>query len=520
MTTTNATRPRLPMRLLLGTLQTIERVGNKLPHPFWLFTIMAGLVIVLSAVLNALGVSAVSPVDDERITVRSLLSAEGVQTIVGDAVDNFATFPPLAIIIVVMLGVSVSEQSGLLNAMLRGSVTRVPAKWLTFAVALTGVTGSVASDAAYVVLIPLGALLFKAAGRSPVLGLVVAFGSVSAGYNASLLITPTDALLAALSTQAAGIIDTGYTVTALDNYYFSLVSAVVLAVLITLVTEFVLSRRTDGLSEDGGDAPKAEGDAGQLGAMALSDTERRGLRNAGLTLLGAVAVVAAALAPPASPLRGEAGTVLESPVITGVAYLLGILFLVVGVVYGRTVGTLSTAREIPTAMAAGVRDLAPVVVLFFAASQFLAYFQWTGIGEIIAIRGADVLDSAGVHPIVLFLGMILFATTLNLLITSGSAQWTLIAPIFVPMFMLLDVPPETTQAVYRIADSSTNVISPMSPYFVMALGFLQRYRKDAGIGTLISLTLPVCLTVLVGWTLLFLGWWALGVPLGPGAPVR
>ncbi|WP_179646662.1 AbgT family transporter [Spinactinospora alkalitolerans] len=502
------------MSLLLGTLQVIERAGNKLPHPFWLFTIMAGFVIVLSAVLSALGVSAVSPVDGERIAVKSLLSAEGVQTIIGDAVTNFATFPPLALIVVVMLGVAVSERSGLLNAMLRGSVTRVPAKWLTFVVALTGITGSVASDAAYVVLIPLGALVFKAVGRSPILGLVVAFGSISAGYNASLLITPTDAILAGLTTSAANFIDAGYTVTPLANYFFSAVSAVVLAVLITLVTEFVLTRRTAGMEADG------EGVEEHLGEMALTGAERRGLRNAGITVLIVAAVLVATLAPAASPLRGEDGTVLGSPIITGVAYILGILFLLVGVVYGRTVGTVTAARDIPAAMTTGVRDLAPVIVLFFAASQFLAYFKWTGIGEIVAIRGAGVLDSAGVHPIVLFLGMIVFSAALNLLITSGSAQWTLIAPIFVPMFMLLNVPPEATQAVYRIADSSTNVISPMSPYFVMALGFLQRYRRDAGIGTLISLTLPISLTILIGWTLLFLGWWALGIPLGPGAPVR
>lgn len=515
MTTSDATRPKLPMRMLLGSLQVIERAGNKLPHPFWLFTIMAGFVILLSAALNALGVSAESP-DGELIEVKSLLSAEGMQTIFGDAVDNFATFPPLAIIIVVMLGVSVAEQSGMLNAMLRGSVTRVPAKWLTFAVALSGVTASVASDAAYVVLIPLGALLFKAAGRSPILGLVLAFTSVSAGYNASLLITPTDALMSALTTEAAGITDSDYTVTALDNYFFTFLSAIFLAALITLVTEYVLSRRTDSLVED----HDHEDDTHQLGSMALTATERRGMRNAGLVVLIFIAVFAAALAPSASPLRGEAGTILESPVITGIAYLLGILFLLVGIVYGRTVGSLTRARDIPEAMAVGVRDLAPVIVLFFAASQFLAYFDWTGIGEIVAIRGAEFLDAAGVHPVVLFLGMILFATLMNILITSGSAQWALIAPIFVPMFMLLSVPPETTQVIYRIADSSTNVISPMSPYFVMALGFLQRYRKDAGIGTLISLTLPISIAVLVGWTLLFLGWWALGIPLGPGAGVR
>ncbi|MFB9570103.1 AbgT family transporter [Saccharopolyspora hordei] len=502
------------MSLLLGFLRGVERFGNKLPHPFWLFTIMAVLVVALSAVLSALGVSAVSPVDGETIQVTSLLTADGVATIIGDAVDNFAQFPPLALIIVVMLGVSVAEQSGLLNAMLRGSVTRVPAKYLTFVVALTGISGSVASDAAYVVLIPLGALVFKAVGRSPILGLVVAFGSISAGYNASLLLTPTDAILAGLTTSAAHFIDPGYVVTPLANYFFSICSAIVLAVVITLVTEFVLTKRTEGMVADG------DGPDEQLGEMELSPAERRGLRNAGLALLVVVALLVVALAPAGSPFRGEDGGILNSPVITGIAYLLGVVFALTGAVFGRTTGSLARARELPAAMAKGVVDLAPVVVLFFAASQFLAFFKWTHIGEVLAIHGAALLQSAGVHPLVLFLGLIVLVTCINLVITSGSAQWALVGPVVVPMLMLLDVSPETTQAVYRIGDSATNLISPMSPYFAMALGMLQRYRKDAGIGTLMSMTLPISFVVLVSWTLLFMAWWGLGIPLGPGAPVR
>ena len=513
MTTTPSPTTR-SMSALLRLLQLIERAGNKLPHPFWLFTLMAIAVIVLSAVLNAVGISAVSPVDGERIEAKSLLSADGVQLIIGDAVDNFATFPPLALIIVVMLGVSVAEHSGLLHAMLRGSVIRVPAKYLTFAVAVVGVSGSVASDAAYVVLLPLGALVFKAAGRSPIFGLVVAFGSISAGYNASIFLTPTDAILAGLSTSAARFIDPEYLVTPLSNYFFSIGSAIFLALVITLVAEFVLSKRTESLHADG-DAP-----AEQLGGMHLSSAERRGLRNAGIALALTIAVLALALAPSGSPFRGEDGSVLTSPVITGIAYILGVLFLLVGTVFGRTVGTITRMRELPGAMSKGVVDLAPVVVLFFAASQFLAYFKWTGIGEIIAIRGAALLEAAQVHPLAMLVGFLVIATGINLMITSGSAEWALISPVFVPMFMLLDLPPETTQAVYRIADSSTNLISPMSPYFAMALGFLQRYRKEAGIGTLMSLTLPVSAAVLFSWTLFFAAWWALGLPLGPGVPVR
>ncbi|MER7079993.1 AbgT family transporter, partial [Saccharopolyspora kobensis] len=236
--------------------------------------------------------------------------------------------------------------------------------------------------------------------------------------------------------------------------------------------------------------------------------------------LAAVVLLVVALAPPASPFRGEDGGILNSPIVTGVAYLLGVIFLLTGAVYGRTTGSIPTARQIPGAMAKGVVDLAPVVVLFFAASQFLAFFKWTHMGEVLAIHAAALLKSANVHPLVLFLGLIVLVTCINLVITSGSAQWALMAPIVVPMLMLLDVSPETTQAVYRIADSATNLITPMSPYFAMALGLLQRYRKEAGIGTLMSLTIPISFAVLVSWTLLFMAWWALGIPLGPGVPVR
>jgi aminobenzoyl-glutamate transport protein len=502
------------VRIMLRLLAGIERLGNKLPHPFWLFVIMAGVVVVLSAVLDLVGAFAVSPVDGERIEIKSLLSGEGVHMILGEAVDNFASFPPLALIIAVMLGVSVAEQSGLLAALLRRTVTRVPPKYLTFALALAGVCASVLSDAAYVVLIPLGALVFKAAGRNPILGLVVAFGSISAGYDASVFVTAGDVLFAGLTTSAVEVIEPGYVVSPLANYFFTAASAIFLALMITLVTEFVLTKRTAGMRADG------EGLDEELGSMVLTARERKGLRNAGLVLLAVAAVLVAALAPPASPLRGEDGGVLTSAVVAGIAVILGLVFLLMGYAYGRTVGTVSTARQVPAAMAVGVKDLAPVIVLFFAASQFIAYFKWSSMGEVVAIRGAELLKSVGVHPIAMFVGMILVVAVLNLLITSGSAQWTLIAPVFVPMFMLLSVPPETTLAAFRIPDSATNLISPMSPYFAMALGFLQRYRKQAGIGTLMSLTLPISFTVLVTWTLFFIAWWLLGIPLGPGVAVR
>lgn len=517
---------------LLRALGGIEKVGNRLPHPFWLFVILSAVLAVLSWGLALGGVSAESPSDGKDIAIRSLISGDGVRMMVTDAVENYASFPPLATILVVMLGVAVADRTGLLSAMLRAGVARVQARWLTFALSFTGMVAHVASDAAYVVLIPLGGLAFKAVGRSPVLGIVVAFVSVSAGYDASPMITPVDAVLSGLTTAAAHTVDPSVVVTPLANYFFSLASSVVLAAVITLVTEKVLVKRVaampyepepepgNGTADTPGDTPTAGSSGSGLGDLALRDDERRGLRRAGLTLLLFAAAVVAVLVPPASPLRGKGGGIVDSPVLTGIAVVLGLLFALTGAVYGRTVGTVRTAGDVPDHMAKGLREMAPTLVLFFAISQFLAYFTWTGVGEVLAVRGAELLKSAGVAGPLAFLGVLLVVTVVNFVVTSGSAQWALVGPVFVPMLMLLDVPPETTQALYRIADSCTNAMTPMSPYFVMALAFLQRYRRSAGIGTLASLTMPLSLTMLVAWTALFYLWYALGIPLGPGVPVR
>nr|WP_232027614.1 AbgT family transporter [Streptomyces lincolnensis] len=525
--TATTPRPAKPLSRLLGVLGRIERLGNRLPHPFWLFGVLSVVLALASWALSAAGASALNPATDKTVTVHSLVSGEGLRMMISDAVTNYATFPPLGTILVVMLGVAVADRSGLLPAMLRAAVARVPARWLTFTLAFTAMVAHAASDAAYVVLVPLGAMAFRAVGRSPMLGAVVAFVSVSAGYDASPLVTPTDAVLSGLTTAAAQTIDPGYVVTPLSNYFFSLGSSVVLAVVVTVVTEKVIARRVAEMPEE--DEPEGAaadpaapggGDGASTDLLTLREEERRGLRRAGLAFLGYAALIVVTMIPSSSPLRGEGGSIVESPVLTGVAVVLAVAFLLVGAVYGHAVGTVRTGRDIPDHMAKGLREMAPILVLFFAISQFLAYFKWTGVGEVMAIRGADLLKSAGITGPVAFLGVLLVCTCINLLVTSGSAQWALVGPVFVPMFMLLDISPEVTQAVYRIADSCTNAMTPMSAYFVMTLGVIQRYRRSAGIGTLLSLTLPLCLTMLVAWTLLFYAWWALGIPLGPGAPVR
>lgn len=518
-TRTAGDRPTGSMAVTLRVLGVIERAGNRLPHPFWLFVILSGVLLVLSWALNAAGVSAESPTDGATVAVKSLISDDGVTMMLDGLIENYAAFPPLGVVLVVMLGVSVADKAGLLTAMLRAALARVPVRAVTFMIAFTGMLAHIASDAAFVVMIPLGAIAYRSIGRSPVLGAVVAFVSVSGGHAASPLVTPSDATLAALTTAAAHTIDPGYAVTPVANYFFSLASSVVLALVVTVIAETLLSRRVAQMAADdteGTGDPTGDDDA--LPDLSLSADERRGLRHAGYTALVLVAAIAAAALPTGSPLRGEHGAVIDSPLVHNVAVFLSLLFFATGVAYGRAVGAVREARDIPDLMAQGLRELAPILVLFFAISQFLAYFRWTGIGEVMAISGARLLDSSGVPLTLIFVGVILVVSLMNLVLTSGSAMWALIGPVFVPMLMLLDVAPETTWALFRIADSCTNAITPMSPYFVLCLGFVRRYRPSAGIGTLMSLTLPVSISMLAVWTALFLGWYALGIPFGPGAP--
>ncbi|MBP2472611.1 aminobenzoyl-glutamate transport protein [Crossiella equi] len=511
MTTTAADEKKLPR--VLRVLGVIERAGNALPHPFWLFWILALLLGVASAVLAGLDVSVVSPKDGKVVEVRNLFSGQGLAMALATMVENFASFPPMATIVVVIMGVAVAERSGFLGTLMKVGVSRVPASWVVFAVAFAGTVSHVASAAAYIILVPLGGLAFRAVGRSPILGIVVAYTSIASGYDASPIPTPNDAIFAGITTAAARLISPEITVSPLSNWFFNIASSFLLALVITLVTRLVLSKRPDL-------DPDPDADLTAIGDLVVARRERLALRWSLLTLVLMLAVLTAITLPSWSPLRGKGGDLVDSPLLDGIAAIVAFLFGTTGIVYGYVARTITKAADVPKLMVEGLKQMAPVLVLFFAIAQFLQYFEWTRLGDVLAVNAAEVFRDSGMPLPVIFLLVLVLLTLVNVMVTSGSAMWSIAAPVLVPMLMLVHISPETTQALFRIADSGSTAITPMSPYFIMALGFMQRYRKNAGIGTLASYTLPLAVAMTLSWTLLFLAWWGLGIPWGPGVPSR
>ncbi|MFI8893922.1 AbgT family transporter [Streptomyces paradoxus] len=530
MTQTASSRPVADgsMKRLFRVLSAIERAGNKLPHPFWLFWILAGVLAVTSAVLAAAHVSVTLPSTGDAVAVKNLLSTAGAKFAAESALDNFAGFPPLAVLVMVLLGVSVTERSGLLTALLRVTIGRLPTRWLTFSIALSAMTAHVMSDSAYIVMIPLGALAYRSAGRSPLLGLMVAYASTAIGFNASPLVTPSDAIRSSLATAAAHTVDPHYVITPVATYFFTAASSVFLAAVIALTVDLFLAKRPEFMPNpedeaaadkifNAGHAETGE-HAGAPYTLTLTAVEKRAMKVTAAVLVAYVLGVAALLWP-GSPFRGEGGSIVQSVVVANIAVFIALLFALLGIVYGRQVGTVPTLSSVPAVMAEGIRSIAPVIVLFFAVSQFLAYFTWTGIGSVITVEGAEFLKSLDAPHLVLLLVVVVAISGLNIIISSGSAMWSILAPVIIPLAMYIGLAPQAAMVAFAIGDSVTNP-TPMNAWFVLALGFVQQFRKGAGIGTVLSFTVPIGFTVLISWSAFFALWYTLGIPLGPGVPIR
>ncbi len=493
------------MPSLQRCLQFVERSGNRLPAPTLLFIYLSLAVLILSAVCQAFGVSATHPVSGHILEAKSLLSREGLHYILLNTVDNFVNFAPVGSVLIAILGIGIAEQSGLIGTVLRRTVLKAPRKLCTFIVVTASVLSSIAVDTGYVILIPLAGLVFKALGRPPLAGIVAAFAGVSGGYSANLMIGPLDAILAGLSTEAAQLVEPGYQVDATANYYFIVVSTLLIGLIGTAVTEWVVLRfLPEQDSENEGET------------LRTYPNEQRGLMAVGVFSLAFFALLLTALLPEHGVLRDtESGSILRSPFIQGIVVLIALYAALCGWIFGYFTGA---DKSMPvTAMENTMGTMSGYLVLMFFAAQFVNYFSWTQLGGIMAIQGADALASLSLPKGVLLICFIFLAAIINIFIGSASAKWALIAPIFVPMFLLLGITPEATQMAYRIGDSTTNIITPLMPYFGVVVAFAQQYRKDIGIGTLISLMLPYSLCFLFGWTLLLAVWIAFGWPLGPGS---
>lgn len=522
---TTRTPPPAPRRETAGrpflrVLDGIERIGNRLPDPITLFVVLALLVVAASAIAAWLGISAVHPATGDEIRPVNLLSADGVRRMLTGAVGNFTAFPPLGLVIVVILGIAVAERSGLVTTSLKRLVGAVPDSLLTGTLVFAGIMSSMAVDAGYVVLTPLGAMVFAAVGRHPLAGLAAAFAGVSAGFSANLLLTSLDPLLAGLSTEAARLVDAEYVVDPTANYYFMIVSVFVLTLLGTFVTSRFVEPRL-GAWEPDEDVVVDE----EIALGPVTQAERRGLLAAGAAFLAVLAVTALLSVPENAVLRnpeavGEPLMVQLRPFFDSIVMLIMLLFLVMGIAYGLAAGTIRSDKDVANMSSEGVAVLGSYIVLAFAAAQFIAYFNWSNLGLILAIQGADGLKAAGFTGLPLLLGFVVVAAFINLFIGSASAKWAVMAPVFIPMLMLTGYSPEVVQAAYRVGDSTTNIITPLMPYFPVVIAFAQKYDKKTGIGTLISAMLPYSIAFLAGWVVIFAIWVGLSLPLGPGAPLH
>lgn len=493
-------------------LNWTERIGNALPHPATLFAIFALAVLVLSAVGYALGWEAVHPGTKEIVRPVNLLSQDGIHRVLLEMVDNFTGFAPLGIVLVAMLGIGIAEQSGLINAVIRMLVLNSHRRLLTFVIVFTGILSNVASDVGYVLLIPLAGVIFLAVGRHPVAGMAAAFAGVSGGFSANLVLGTIDPLLAGLSQEAARILDPAYEVNPTANYFFMVASTFVIAFAGTFVTERIVEPR---LGKYTGKAEKKDNSFDRL-----SKIERKGLLIALLTLLAIIFITLIGIIPEDGFFRGSDGGMLSSPLIRGVVAMLFITAAAMGLAYGFTTGTFKSDADVMKGMATSMKTLAVYLVLVFFAAQFVAYFKWSNLGIILAVKGAALIMSADIGLIPLMILFILLAATINMLMGSASAKWAIIAPIFIPMFMIMGYSPELSQVVYRIGDSVTNVISPMMSFFALIIAFIQKYEPKAGIGTIIATMVPYSITFLIFWVLLLVVWLALGIPLGPDAGIH
>ncbi|GAA4714610.1 AbgT family transporter [Brevibacillus fulvus] len=489
-----------------GLIKWVERVGNKLPHPFMLFVYLIAILMILTAVLSLFDVYAIDPVKNEEVHVKNLLSQEGIQWILPNIIKNFSGFLPLGSILTLMLGVGLAEKVGLLETVIRKMSLRVNAKYASYMVAFIAFFSHIASDATFVIMPPLGALIFMAVGRNPIAGLLAAIAGVGSGFTANILIVTTDVLLSGISSEIAKGVDPNVTVSVLDNWFFMATSVILLTGLIGLITDKFIEPRLG--TYKGNRLNKLED---------VTPEQNKALKATGIAALVFIIVLAALVVPANGLLRDpKLGTIVPSPFISGIVPIILLFFLTVSITYGIKIGAIRKQNDLPAYLADPIKGMAGFIVLVFPLSQFVALFNWSNMGTFMALYITDLLEKVHMTGAPVFIGLMFLSAFLCLFIASGSAIWSLLAPVFVPMFMALGYHPAFAQIAFRIADSSVIPFAIVSPFTPLLLKFLQEYKPEAKLGTYYSLILPYPLVIFVCWTLLLVVWYFLGLPIGPG----
>ena len=547
--TASATSEQARPSFMDRMLNTVERVGNKVPHPVLMFFYLIIGVIILSAALSLLGVSVteqiavpvpvpVTPdfyedvseyslsgagtedvdyeIKEQTISIESLLSIEGIRFLFTSFVPNFQGFGALAVTLIAMLGAGAAEVAGLMAALIRKLVKVAPRALIAYLIVFIGVLASVASDAGYLILIPLGAAAFLAVGRHPIAGLAAGFGGVAAAFMANLIPTPTDAMLFEITNEAIGLTG-GAPISITADYFFQAASSLLLTVVIGFVIVRVVEPRLGKYD------PAQAGDPEQAAAADEIDPalEARGLRRAGLAFLVVLGLVLLATLPPGAPLRDpDTGSIIgQTPFMQSLLFIVMLFFLVPGVAYGSAVGKFKGPNDVIAAVVKTFAGLGGLIFMLLMISQFIAYFNYSNLPSVIATALADWLGNAGIAAIPLLIGFVLVIVLLDFIMPGSLAKWAIFAPIFVPLFIRLGVPAQTVFAAYRVGDSPINTLTPLMVYFPVIVAFAQRYQKNSGVGSLVALMLPIAAVVLVVWLAFLILWFVLGIPLGPGYPV-
>lgn len=494
-----------------GVLRWIEVVGNKLPHPFWMFVWISIFIVITSAITSYFSVSATQPGTGAEIAARNIVTGDGLRWFLQNLVTNFAHFAPLGLVLVMLMGVSIAEQSGLLTLIMRNIAFATPKRIIFPVIFIIGACGNIGSDAGVVVVPPIAALIFMQLGYHPIAGLIAGYAGATAGFTANIFIAGTDVLLAGISTEITEKMTPAMEVSATANWYFMIVSTLLLG----FGGAYVVRRFT---------IPRTAGFMGmnkvtEMGEekKELRQEEKRGLKHAGISFLILAVIIAALVVPENGPLRNpETGSVVPSPFLRGLVPILFLAFAIPGYFFGKAVGTIKHKDDVLKHMEHGMKGLAGYIVLMLVVAQFINLFSWSNLDSIMAIKGAEFLQATGLTGPLMFILFIALIAFLNIFLGSGSAKWAIFAPIFIPMLAELDYSPGFVQLMYRIGDSITNSISPLYVYFPLLIGWIHQYDKRLKIGTIISLLLPYAVILFILWTLLLFVWYFLNIPIGVG----